>query len=104
MDEMKIAPVALVDLETHEVTNNLPLPVRSPQSPVAYIARLLTTVKETLTMEILPPRRMSTAKRRDIQRRAANDPKVDRALRAKLAARPQFRRKDSNGGDVQGSR
>lgn len=64
--------------------------------------RLLTEAKDYLTINLLPRRRMTTGERREIQRNVANDPKVDRALRETLAARPQLRKKDSSRRGVQG--
>ena len=62
----------------------------------------LTNAKDTLRMRILPPRRMSEARRRELHRAAAKDPEVDRRLCQLLSERPGFRRKDSIGSGIQG--
>ena len=58
----------------------------------------LTNAKDTLMMRILPPRRMSEARRRELRQAIANDPNVDRALNALLAERPELRRKGHGSG------
>jgi len=60
--------------------------------------RFLTDAKKNLT----PRRHMSTAERRELQRRAAKDPDVERALQEVLAARPELRTKDIRSGGIRG--
>ena len=51
---------------------------------------ILTIVTETVRLKILPPRRLTAAQRREIQRSIANDPEVARAVHETVLARPQF--------------
>lgn len=79
-----------------------PPPKAPPMNPWArHVMRLLTEAKETIMLRLLS-RNLSAEERRKIQAEVAKDPKVDKALRETLTARPQFRRKASGGGGIQG--
>jgi hypothetical protein len=62
----------------------------------------LTNAKTNLASKLLPRRHMSTAERRALQRSAAKDPEVERALQEVLAAHPELRRRDQSSGGLHG--
>ena len=67
----------------------------------ARVRRFLSDAKWIL----MPPRRMTTAERRELQRQAAKDPNVERALQELFVKRPELRRRrDAESGGIQGRR
>lgn len=72
------------------------------QRGIGVVARMLTGARESITMKLLPPRHLSAEERRAIQRRVANDPNVDRAVKETLSTRPEFRRNGSTKAEVHG--
>lgn len=80
---------------------HLPAPHQVPRSQKHFLVRALIDWRDALVYAVRS-RKLTEREMDRLHRDAVNDPEVELAMQKTVAAHPQFRRKASTGGGVQG--